>query len=164
MNKTSRSLNISKGERRIRQLLGSKYDFQRFEKPTRTAREAAIAIGCNEAQIGKSIIFRSVSDKPVLVVASGVNKVDQKKVGLIIGQKVKQAEPKFVREKSGYALGGVPPIGHLSTPITLLDRDLLIFERIWVAAGSAYSVVSVTPNELRLLTKAEFFDICRSSR
>ena len=152
------SLNINKGERRIRQLLGNKYDFQRFEKPTRTAREAAIAIGCNEAQIGKSIIFRSVSDKPVLVVASGVNKV-----ALIIGQKVKQAEPKFVREKSGYALGGVAPIGHLSTPITLLDRDLLMFERIWVAAGSAYSVVSVTPNELRLLTQAEFFDICRSS-
>ena len=88
-------LNISKGERRIRQLLGNKYDFKRFEKPTRTVREAAIAIGCNEAQIRKSIIFRSVSDKPVLVVASGVNKVDQKKVALIIGQKVKQAEPKL---------------------------------------------------------------------
>lgn len=130
-------------------------DLEAVELPgsTRTAKDAAQAIGCEVAQIAKSIIFRAKeSDQPVLVVASGVNRIDEKLIGQLIGQKIGQAKPDWVRERTGYAIGGVPPVGHPEEVITILDADLLKLERIWAAAGTPRSVFGLTPDDLVKIT------------
>ena len=147
---------------RIQEILGSNYEVQEFELPTRTVSEAAAAIGCEEAQIAKSLVFRSDSDRPVLVVACGTNRVDPIKVAAIVGEKIARADPDFVRERSGYAIGGVPPLGHQSSPVTVLDQDLEVFNEIWAAAGAPNAVFRLTPGNLRTLTGADFHDVARS--
>ncbi len=130
-----------------------------FEESTGTSAEAAAAIGCTLAQIAKSLVFRSASGKSVLVVASGVNRVDEKKVGRIIGEKIGRADADFVREMTGYAIGGVPPVGHRSQPLVLLDSDLNAFSEIWAAAGTPNAVFKLTPAQLQSLTGGAFADI-----
>lgn len=146
---------------RIQKILGSNYEIHEFELPTRTTAEAAAAIGCKEAQIAKSLVFRSGSDRSVLVVASGTNQVDTTKVAMLVGENISRADPDFVRDRSGYSIGGVPPFGHRSTPVTVLDQDLAVFEDIWAAAGTPNAVFRLTPKELRILTEAEFQDIAQ---
>src|ERR1700742_164981 len=105
---------------KIQTFLGGSFEVLEFTESTRTAEEAAAAIGCTVAQIAKSLIFRTAETKrPVLVVASGVNRVDEKKVALAIGEKIARADADFVRAQTGYSIGGVPPVGHLSPPIVL---------------------------------------------
>jgi prolyl-tRNA editing enzyme YbaK/EbsC (Cys-tRNA(Pro) deacylase) len=116
---------------------------------TRSAAEAAAALGCEVARIGKSLIFRAKeTGEPVMVVASGGNRVDEKKVAAAIGKKIGKADADFVRAATGFAIGGVPPIGHASSSIVLVDEDLFGFETLWVAAGTPRSVFEVTPAEL----------------
>ena len=125
---------------------------------TRTAAEAALAIGCDVAQIAKSLIFRSrESGKPVLVVASGVNRVNERLLArnlhsFLAGEKVERADAMFVREVTGYAIGGVPPIGHTVKPVTLVDRDLMQFDTVWAAAGTPNAVFPVSPDTLLRIT------------
>ena len=88
----------------------------------------------------------------MLVVASGVNRVDEKKVAALIGEKIARADADFVRETTGFAIGGVPPVGHAVAPVTLIDEDLLTFETIWAAAGTPNAVFKLTPAELVELT------------
>lgn len=127
---------------------------------TRTSEDAAAAIGCAVAEIAKSLIFRArTSGVPVLVVASGTNRVDEKKVAALIGEKVERATPDFVREKSGYAIGGVPPLGHAEPPLVLIDEDLLGFETIWAAAGTPNAVFRLTPDQLVSLTGGRVADV-----
>ena len=147
---------------RIHALLGSDYEVQEFELPTRTVVEAAAAIGCEDAQIAKSLVFRSVSGRSVLVVACGTNRVDTTKVAVIVGEKVFRADPEFVREQSGYAIGGVPPLGHRTLPVTVLDQDLVGFNEIWAAAGTSNAVFRLTPSDLHTLTGADFHDVAQS--
>lgn len=124
-----------------------------FTETTRTSAEAAAAIGTTVAQIAKSMIFRAMAtDRPVLVIASGVNRVDEKKVAALIGEPVGRADPDFVRSRTGYAIGGVPPLGHAMPPVTLIDETLLAFAEIWAAAGTPFSVFRLTPAELVALT------------
>ena len=123
--------------------------------------EAAGAIGCDDAQIAKSVVFRSGSDRPVLVVTSGTNQVDTTKVAVIVGEKITRADPDFVRERSGYAIGGVPPLGHRTLPVTVLDQDLLGFSEIWAAAGTPNAVFRLTPSDLQTLTGADFHDVAK---
>lgn len=119
---------------------------------TRTAREAAAAIGCEVAQIAKSIVMRGLeSDTPYLVVASGVNRIDEKAVESEVGEAVAMATAEFVRRATGYAIGGVPPVGHRQAITTLLDRDLLALDTLWAAAGTPHAVFRLTPAELRRL-------------
>ena len=146
---------------RIQEILGSDYEVQEFELPTRTVAEAAGAIGCDDAQIAKSVVFRSGSDRPVLVVTSGTNQVDTTKVAVIVGEKITRADPDFVRERSGYAIGGVPPLGHRTPPVTVLDQDLLGFSGIWAAAGTPNAVFRLTPSDLQTLTGADYHDVAR---
>ncbi|PWC51509.1 prolyl-tRNA synthetase, partial [Azospirillum sp. TSA6c] len=95
------------------------------EGSTRTSEDAANAVGCAVAQIAKSLIFRTKeTGRPVLVVASGANRVDEKAVGRLIGEKIERAHPEFVRESTGFAIGGVPPIGHAVPPLVVIDDDL----------------------------------------
>jgi prolyl-tRNA editing enzyme YbaK/EbsC (Cys-tRNA(Pro) deacylase) len=136
-----------------------------FAETTRTAAEAAAAIGCEAAQIAKSVIFRAKpSDRAVLVLASGRNRVNEKLVAerLVakgLGDGIARADADFVREKTGFAIGGVAPIGHVTPSIVFIDRDLLQFTRIWAAAGTPYAVFSLTPDELVRLTGGEVIAI-----
>jgi prolyl-tRNA editing enzyme YbaK/EbsC (Cys-tRNA(Pro) deacylase) len=146
---------------RVQEILGPAYRVVEFNESTGTSAEAAAAIGCTLAQIAKSLVFRSASGKPVLVVASGVNRVDEKRVGQIIGEKIGRADADFVRENTGYAIGGVPPVGHRTTPIVVLDDDLKSFAEIWAAAGTPNAVFRLTPQQLQSLTGGEFAEIAK---
>jgi len=120
---------------------------------TRTAAEAAAAVGCSVAQIAKSLIFQGASTgKPVLVIASGVNRVDEQAIAERIGEPVRMADPAFVRSATGFAIGGVPPCGHPEPINTLIDRDLYELETLWAAAGTPNAVFRLTPGELTQLT------------
>ena len=146
---------------RIQEIVGSDYKVQEFELPTRTVVEAAAAIGCEDAQIAKSLVFRSGSGRSVLIVMCGTNRVDTAKVAVIVGEKITRADPDFVRERSGYAIGGVPPLGHRSHPVTVLDRDLVGFNEVWASAGTPNAVFRLTPGDLRTLTGADFHDVAQ---
>jgi prolyl-tRNA editing enzyme YbaK/EbsC (Cys-tRNA(Pro) deacylase) len=122
-----------------------------FPAGTRTAAAAATAVGCTVAQIAKSIVFRS-GDTPVLVIMSGINRVDTAKVAGLLGVAVGQAEPDWVREATGFAIGGVAPVGHLMPPLVLVDEDLLAFDAIWAAAGSPAHVFRTDPQAVLALT------------
>jgi prolyl-tRNA editing enzyme YbaK/EbsC (Cys-tRNA(Pro) deacylase) len=147
--------------RSVQNVLGPDYEVVEFDESTGTSAEAAAAIGCAVAQIAKSIVFRSRGGSPVLVVASGVNRVDEKKVGALIGEKIDRADAHYVREMTGYAIGGVPPVGHRVPPKVLLDADLNSFESIWAAAGTPNAVFRLTPLQLRSLTGGAFADIAK---
>jgi prolyl-tRNA editing enzyme YbaK/EbsC (Cys-tRNA(Pro) deacylase) len=138
---------------KVQAVLGEKFEVLEFDAGTRTAADAAAAIGCTVAEIAKSLLFKAKeSGRPVLVVASGVNRVDEKKVSTLIGEKIGRADADYVREKTGFAIGGVPPVGHAAAPLTLIDEDLLKFETIWAAAGTPNAVFRLTPGELGELT------------
>ena len=138
---------------RVQAALGEKFEVLEFDAGTRTAADAAAAIGCMVAEIAKSLLFRAKeSGRPVLVVASGVNRVDEKKVAAVIGEKIARADADFVREQTGFVIGGVPPVGHAVAPLTLIDEDLLTFATIWAAAGTPNAVFKLTPAQLVELT------------
>ncbi len=121
---------------------------------TRTAAEAAASIGCTVGQIAKSLVFwGKQSGQPVLVVASGVNRVDVKRVGRLLGEKIGRANADFVRQQTGFAIGGVAPVGHIVEPVTFIDEDLLQFEEIWAAAGTPHAVFRLTPGDLVEITE-----------
>ena len=125
----------------------------------RTSAEAAAGLGCEVAQIAKSIIFRRVSDNaPVLVVASGSNRVDEAKVAARVGE-LGKADARFVREATGYAIGGVCPIGHTVKPVMLLDEDLFHYDSLWAAAGHPHAVFNLTPQQLEAMTGAPVADV-----
>lgn len=125
----------------------------------KTSAEAAAGLGCSVAQIAKSILFRRRGDDaPVLVIASGVNRVDEEKVAGQVGE-IGRADAKFVREKTGYAIGGVCPIGHATPPVTLIDADLLALDSLWAAAGHPHAVFNLSPQELVALTGAPVVDV-----
>lgn len=120
-----------------------------FPASTKTAQEAASAIGCSVAQIAKSIVLKTKNtNEAVLVITSGSNRVNERAVSTIIGQEIEKANADFVREKTGFAIGGIPPLGHAQPLITLIDQDLLKFDRIYAAAGTPQSVFELTPAEL----------------
>jgi len=148
---------------RVQQALaqrGLDFRVREFPQTTRTAQQAADAIGCAVAQIAKSIVFRTVTTgQPVLVVASGVNRIDERKVARLVGEPVEKADAGFVRAATGYAIGGVPPLGHLAPLRTLIDQDLLAFEVIWAAAGTPNAVFALTPTQLPALLNLNPVDI-----
>jgi prolyl-tRNA editing enzyme YbaK/EbsC (Cys-tRNA(Pro) deacylase) len=151
----------SEGAMRVQAVLGGGFRVLEFAESTHSSAEAAAAIGCEVAQIAKSMMFRAADGRPVLVVASGANRVDEKKVAALLGQTVKRADPAFVLACSGTAVGGVSPVGHVVAPVTLLDRDLRRFETVWAAAGSPYAVFELTPGDLVRLTGAGFGDVAK---
>jgi prolyl-tRNA editing enzyme YbaK/EbsC (Cys-tRNA(Pro) deacylase) len=152
----------SDGAMRIQAILGDTFRVVEFEESTHSSAEAAAAIGCDVAQIAKSMLFRAADGRPVLVVASGANRVDEKKVAALFGQKIKRAEADFVLAHTGAAPGGVAPVGHATPPVTFLDADLCRYETIWAAAGSPNAVFALTPWDLARLTGADFVDVAKS--
>jgi prolyl-tRNA editing enzyme YbaK/EbsC (Cys-tRNA(Pro) deacylase) len=120
---------------------------------TRTAEDAARAVGCTVGQIVKSLIFRGKqSGKPILVATSGANRVDEKKIAALIGESIGKADAEFVRENTGFAIGGVPPMGHVQHVTVLLDEDLMQYKEIWAAAGTPRAVFKLTPDDLQKIT------------
>ncbi|MFD2130245.1 YbaK/EbsC family protein [Pseudogracilibacillus auburnensis] len=123
---------------------------------TRTAKEAAEAIGCEVNHIAKSIIFRLKRvDKPLLVVACGANRINEKQIEAHLNDTLGKADADFVREQTGYVIGGVPPLGHKEQIITLIDEDLFQYGKIWAAAGHPKAVFPLTPDELVEMTNGE---------
>ncbi|MBV9758459.1 MAG: YbaK/EbsC family protein [Alphaproteobacteria bacterium] len=123
-----------------------------------TAADAAAAVGCELAQIVKSLIFRH-GDRPVLVLASGVNRVDQDKLAALLGGPVTRADPGWVREMTGFTVGGVAPLGFPTQPPTLLDADLAKRDPLWAAAGSPEHVFRTTAAELARITGAQVVEL-----
>ena len=127
---------------------------------TRTAVEAAQAVGCQVGQIVKSLIFKGKrSRRPILVIASGANRVDEKKVEAQIGEPLGKADADFVRQQTGFAIGGVPPLGHSHKIDTFIDRDLLSYQDVWAAAGTPRAVFRLDPQDLPKMTGGLIMDI-----
>lgn len=147
---------LSRSAQRVRDALaarGTPCDVVELPASTRTAAEAAAAVGCAVAQIAKSIVFRTVQGrKPVLVIASGANRVNESKIAAYLGEAIEKADADYVREQTGFAIGGVPPVGHTQPITTIVDEDLLALRDIWAAAGTPNAVFKLAAANLPALT------------
>ena len=150
---------------KVQAALGDRFEVLEFDASTRTAADAAAAIGCEVAQIAKSLIFRAAgTGRPVLIIASGVDRVDEKKAAAAVGEPIARADADFVRETTGFALGGVPPVGHKVKPIVLIEESLMALTEIWAAAGTPNAVFRLTPSDLVELTGGRTAAIARKER
>ncbi len=123
-------------------------------------RELPATIGCRVEQIAKSLVFKTRSSgKPVLVIASGVNRVDEKKLAGYLGEPIERADADFVREKTGFSIGGVPPVDYSAKLETFIDEDLLQYGAIWAAAGNPKAVFQLTPSELERVTGGKVISV-----
>ena len=135
-----------------------------FPAGTRTAEDAARAVGCAVAQIAKSLVFRAEgSGRPVLVIASGANRIDLAKVAAAVGMPIERADGRWVRETTGFAIGGVAPVGHAVTPVVLIDAALMALDRVWAAAGSPMHVFETTPAELMRLSGGRIVELAHTA-
>lgn len=143
---------LSKSAQRVQKALwemGLSYEVTELPQSTRSAAEAARAVGCEVGQIAKSLVFRGKnSGRPILVIASGKNRVDEEKLSSYVSQPVEKADADFVREETGFSIGGVPPIGHAKPLVTFIDEDLLGYEEIWAAAGTPNAVFKLSSRDL----------------
>lgn len=148
---------LSRSAKKIQETLnahGVKTEVIELPTSTRTSAEAAAAIGCTVAQIAKSIVFRATeTGRAILVVASGSNRIDEATISSVIGEPIAKANANFVREKTGFVIGGVPPIGHPVALYTLIDEDLFSLGDIWAAAGTPNSVFRFNAEVLVQLTQ-----------
>jgi prolyl-tRNA editing enzyme YbaK/EbsC (Cys-tRNA(Pro) deacylase) len=119
-----------------------------YDVPARTSAQAAEVLGCTVGQIAKSLVFKAQSGRPVLVIASGANRVDEAKVAALVGEPIGKADATFVREATGYAIGGIPPLGHAQRLVPLIDRDLLAYDVVYAAGGTPHAMFPVTPAAL----------------
>ena len=134
--------------------LGVEVDVREMDDTTHTAVEAATALGTTVAAIVKSLLFRIDGDAPLLVLASGPNRVDTRLLGELVGGAIAMADAKSVKLVTGYSIGGVPPFGHPERLRTIIDEDLLALPEVWAAAGSATAVFGIEPHRLAELTNA----------
>ncbi len=125
---------------------------------TRTAAEAAEAVGCAVGEIAKSLVFRA-GDRAVVAVVSGGDRIDTARLGQAVGTEVGRADAGFVRAATGFSIGGVPPLGHAGPVALFMDRGLFRFARVWAAAGSPFSVFAIEPARLRDASGATVADI-----
>jgi prolyl-tRNA editing enzyme YbaK/EbsC (Cys-tRNA(Pro) deacylase) len=133
--------------------LGHDYTVIEHAESTRTAQEAADRAGCELGQIVKSLIFKGkASNKPILVLTSGANHVDEKRISEYAGEAIGRADADFVRAVTGYAIGGVPPVGHIQRMETYLDEDFLQYETIWAAAGTPNAIFELKTSDLQKMT------------
>ena len=143
------------------QALGLDISIKEFAASTRTAQDAANAIGCTVAQIVKSLLF-VVDGQPIMALVSGDNRLDEKKLASLCGvgrKKVKRGDAEIARETTGFAIGGIPPFGHKTQLPTYIDRDFMQFEVIWAAAGTPNAVFAIAPSELVQITGGTVADL-----
>lgn len=147
---------LSASARRVQEALrgfGLPLEVVELPASTRTAAEAAQAAGCAVGQIAKSLVFHAQrSGKPILVIASGANRVDETRLARLLGEPVDKADAAFVREHTGFAIGGVPPVGHTQALSTYIDDDLFRYAEIWAAAGTPHAVFRLSPADLLRIT------------
>ena len=151
--------NLSPSAQKIQdQIKSLGYDYTVIEhtESTRTAQEAADRAGCELGQIVKSLIFKGKeSGKPILVLTSGANRVDEKRIGEYAGEAIGRADADFVRAVTSFAIGGVPPFGHVQKLETYFDEDFLQYETIWAAAGTPNAIFEVKTSDLQTMTDAK---------
>ena len=143
--------------------IGLDIEVLEFEATTRTAQDAAAALGCDVGQIVKSLVF-TVAGEPVVCLVSGANRLDERKLASWAGvgrKKVKQARADLVREVTGYAIGGVAPFGYPQNPPVLCDADLLQYEQVWAAAGTPHAMFEVDPRALVGAIGAEVLELAK---
>jgi prolyl-tRNA editing enzyme YbaK/EbsC (Cys-tRNA(Pro) deacylase) len=153
---------LSPAAERVQELLraaGSEARVRQLPVTARTAADAAAAIGCTVAQIAKSLVFKTRTGKPILVIASGINRVDEAKIAAALGESIGKADAGFVRETTGYAIGGVAPIGHSVPPRIFVDQDLRAHATLWASAGHPHAVFPVSPAELERLTRGTVTEV-----
>lgn len=147
---------LSKSAQSVQDVLdkkGVKTKVLELPSSTRTAQDAAHAIGCKIDQIVKSLIFKiEESDTPILVLASGPNRVNEKMLEAIIGEKIIKADADFTRQVTGFAIGGIPPVGHKQVIKTFIDQDLMNYDELWAAAGTPNAVFCLSNKDLLSLT------------
>jgi prolyl-tRNA editing enzyme YbaK/EbsC (Cys-tRNA(Pro) deacylase) len=129
-----------------------------FPESTRTAVEAAAAIGTTVEQIVKSLAF-AAGDETLIVLASGANRVDTARLEKIVGKPIRRADAERVRQKTGYAIGGVPPLGYPGPLQVYVDQDLLLHDEVWAAAGTPNSVFRISPSELVRVSNGRIVDV-----
>ncbi len=155
-------MQLSKSSQKVQEFLnnfGLKLEVLELAESTRTAQEAAIAAACEVGQIVKSLVFRSGEDA-LLFLVSGKNKLDVEKVKHQIGKEITKADAEFVKEKTGYAIGGVPPVAFSSPIETFIDQDLMDFEEVWAAAGTPHAIFQIKSNDLPRLTGGKVIEVC----
>jgi prolyl-tRNA editing enzyme YbaK/EbsC (Cys-tRNA(Pro) deacylase) len=149
-------MSLSSSALKVQQALiaiGMQLEVIELPESTRTSLEAAQALGCQVGQIAKSIIFQAIpSQRPILVIASGSNRVNEKVIAALIGEVIGKADADFVRQRTGFVIGGVPPVGHTERLETFIDQDLLQYREIWAAAGTPHAVFRLTPDDLLRMT------------
>jgi prolyl-tRNA editing enzyme YbaK/EbsC (Cys-tRNA(Pro) deacylase) len=154
---------LSSSAKRVQKILmasGKNYKVVELPESTRTAKEAASAIGCEQGQIVKSIVFMtSLTRKAVLVIASGINRVNENNISFLLKEPVIKADGDFVRNTTGYAIGGVPPVGHSPDVTIFIDQDLMKYRQVWAAAGTPHAVFELDPSDLPGLTGGMVIDI-----
>ena len=154
---------LSSSAQKIQDLLNSLgYNYTVIEhvESTRTAQEAADQAGCQLGQIVKSLIFRGkTSGKPILVLTSGPNRVDEKRISEYAEEPIGKADADFVRTVTGFAIGGVPPLGHVEPMETYLDEDFLQFPTIWAAAGTPKAIFELKTEDLQKMTNGKIVTV-----
>ncbi len=152
-------MSLSPTAQKVQDLLTARgFDIRVIEyaESTRTSQEAADRAGCSLGQIVKSLIFRGKSTrKPILVLTSGANRVDEARLAEYVGEPIGRADADFVRTVTGFAIGGVPPLGHAQPMETYVDEDLLQYETVWAAAGTPNAIFELTPADLQKMTGAK---------
>lgn len=148
--------NLSKAAQKVQDVLlayGLQVQVVEMSDSTRTAVEAAQAVGCEVGQIVKSLVFKGKeSGKPILVEVSGANRVNEKALSALVGEKIVKPDADFVREQTGFSIGGIPPVGHTNPMVSLIDEDLMQYEVVWAAAGTPNAVFQLTPQDLEKIT------------
>lgn len=133
--------------------LGVAFEVKEMSSSTKTAKDAAAALGCSVEQIAKSVVFRtSMTNRPILVIASGPIRINESKIAELLQEPIEKADATFVREKTGFAIGGVPPVGHLDKLVTFIDETLSSHDEIWAAAGTPNAVFKLSPSDLERIT------------
>jgi prolyl-tRNA editing enzyme YbaK/EbsC (Cys-tRNA(Pro) deacylase) len=156
---TTEMATLSPSAQKIQGLLGSMgypYTVVEHAESTRTAQEAADRAGCELGQIVKSLVFRGkTSGQPILVLTSGANRVDEKRIAEYMGEPIGRAEADFVRSVTGFAIGGIPPIGHQQKMQAYLDEDFLQYQKVWAAAGTPNAIFELKTDDLQKMTEAQ---------
>ena len=154
---------LSPSAQKIQELINSLgYDYTVIEhvESTRTAQEAADRAGCELGQIVKSLIFKGrESGKPILILTSGANRVDEKRISGYAGEHIGRADADFVRAVTGFAIGGVPPVGYVQKMETYLDEDFLQYHTIWAAAGTPNAIFELKTEDLQKMTNGKIVQV-----
>lgn len=159
MNKMILSASVARVKEAL-QIKGLAFEIKEFSESTRTANEAAAVIGCQVAQIMKSLLFRTVESKqPILILVSGKNRVNERSIEALVGEKIVKADADFTREVTGFTIGGIPPLENEKIHTVFIDQDLLDFEILWAAAGTPFAVFSLLSCDIQKITSGKIVSI-----